>query len=233
MIKSSAAGGGGVSRVISSALKGGRKDTLESEKRRKESEESEESEGEDEVSAEGEEGSEDEVSESEEEVIEERPGRGNGKSQKGEVKNSSAVKIKPSRVDNNVSSNSVTPKPGSKLQTVTSKNNPFSTLKDLQKKSPKPVKLNAADLSQGDSKSVDTVKIQHKGKSAPAKKKKKMHKVTACVYHDLPESSLFRHFLDTGEWKKVPMAKDPDFTYVCSEKKLNWDITLKTMVGSS
>ena len=74
--------------------------------------------------------------------------------------------------------------------------------------------------------SVDTVKKT----KASASKKKIKHKITMHIYHDRPEITLIKHFLNVGEWKKVHKVDDAEFTYVYNERKLDWDISLRTMV---
>jgi hypothetical protein len=80
--------------------------------------------------------------------------------------------------------------------------------------------------------SVDTVKINAKSAKTSAKKKKKIkHKITTHILHDIPETSLMKHFFEAGEWKKVLRPEMAEFTYVCNEKRLDWEISLKTMVN--
>lgn len=94
---------------------------------------------------------------------------------------------------------------------------------------PRPAsKSRDASLSED---SVDTVKKHSPSKSA--KKKKLKHKIAVAMFQDRPETHLFKHFVEVGEWRKVHRPEDAQFTYVCNERKLDWDISLRTMVGSS
>lgn len=78
--------------------------------------------------------------------------------------------------------------------------------------------------------SVDTVKRNTNSKAKSASKKKKKHKITMHMHHDRPEFTLIRHFLQTGEWKKSHKQDESMFVYVCNERKLDWDISLRSLV---
>lgn len=73
--------------------------------------------------------------------------------------------------------------------------------------------------------STDTVK-----KKTTPKKGKLKHKVAVACYHERSEIPLVRHFIELGEWKRVLKFDDADFTFVNNERKLDWDVALKTMV---
>lgn len=92
-------------------------------------------------------------------------------------------------------------------------------------------KLEKADAYSDDENdvSVETVKKQSNIKSAT--KKKIRHKLTVCLSAGGCESGLVRHFMEAGEWKKVATPEEAVFTYVINERKLDWDLSLKTMVG--
>lgn len=73
--------------------------------------------------------------------------------------------------------------------------------------------------------SVETVKKQRNGK-----KRKLKHKISMMVYQDRTEITLVKHFVETGEWKRVNKVEEAHFTYVANERKLDWEVSLKTMV---
>lgn len=85
-----------------------------------------------------------------------------------------------------------------------------------------------ADLqtSQARDTSTDTIK-----KKTTPKKCKLKHKIAMACYHERSEIPLVRHFVELGEWKRVLKFEDADFTFVNNERKLDWDVALKTMVG--
>jgi hypothetical protein len=73
--------------------------------------------------------------------------------------------------------------------------------------------------------STETVK-----KKSHSKKMKLKHKIAMMCYHERSEIPLVKHFVELGEWKRVLRFDDADFTFVNSERKLDWDVALKTMV---
>lgn len=94
----------------------------------------------------------------------------------------------------------------------------------------------ASSSKQRDSKSktrddsVETVK-KSKNNNTSFKKQKIKHKITMHIHHERPELTLIKHFLEIGEWKKVSRPDDAQFTFVNNERKLDWDISLRTMVS--
>lgn len=103
----------------------------------------------------------------------------------------------------------------------------ISIRKDLVKESSAMKKLEQADAYSDDEDSIQTIKKQVSSKT-PQKKKLK-HKLSVC----LPcggETGLARHFLEAGEWRRVPTPDEAAFTFIINERKLDWDLSLKTMV---
>lgn|SRR3990167_972992 len=75
--------------------------------------------------------------------------------------------------------------------------------------------------------STDTIK-----KKTTPKKQKIKHKLSMMCYHEKSEIPLVKHFIELGEWKRVLKFDDADFTFVNNERKLDWDVALRTMVDS-
>lgn len=103
----------------------------------------------------------------------------------------------------------------------------ISIRKDQNKENAVIKKLEIADAFSDDEDSIQTIKKHTTSKSGSKKKIK--HKLSVCILGN-QEPGLARHFLESGEWRKVNSPDDAAFTFVINERKLDWDISLKTMV---
>lgn len=105
----------------------------------------------------------------------------------------------------------------------------ISIRKDVGRDQDTKKKLELADaMSDDEEASIETVKKQ----SASKKKQKTRHKISVCVLNQ-SEGGLIKHFLDAGEWRKVSSPDEAVFTFICNERKLDWDLSLKSMINKA